>query len=80
MSATGRRYPIPAPDEDSRFTFGLILEVADVLAAHGYPKITSGDDFVELQQALFRFLYTTTPTTPTTSADPARLDPATEEY
>ena len=79
-----RRYPIPPPEDDDRFTFGLVLEVADVLAGHRYPKLTSGDDFVALQQALFRFLYdTTTPTTATptatSGADPAGLDPATEE-
>ncbi|MBE1502669.1 hypothetical protein H4696_009769 [Amycolatopsis lexingtonensis] len=68
-----RKYPIPAPEDDSRFTFGLILDVADVLHRHGYPKITSGDDYVALQQAVFRFLYTIPPT------DPAGLDPATEE-
>lgn len=53
-----RQYPItPAPDEDPRFTLGLALDVANVLKAHGYPEITSGLDLVELQQALFRFLY-----------------------
>lgn len=55
-----RQYPIsPAPADDPRFTFGLAKDVADVLEAHGYPKITAGLDFVELQQALFRFLYGT---------------------
>lgn len=53
-----RQYPItPAPDNDPRFTFGLAKDVADVLETHGYPKITAGLDFVDLQQALFRFLY-----------------------
>ncbi|MFD9222047.1 hypothetical protein ACFWDI_18995 [Streptomyces sp. NPDC060064] len=53
-----RQYPIqPQPEDDPRFTFGLTKDVADVLAAHGYQQITSGGDFVELQQALFRFLY-----------------------
>lgn len=78
MTDTDRQYPIPAPDDDGRFTFGLILEVADVLAAHGYPKVTSGDDFVELQQVLFRFLYSSAPT-PGAATDPAGLDPASEE-
>lgn len=55
---TARQYPItPAPDDDARFTFGLAKDVADVLEAHGYPKITAGLDFVDLQQALFGFLY-----------------------
>ncbi len=64
MSATDRLYPMPAPEHDPRFTIGLIIDVRDVLTEHGYPHITSGDDFVELQQALFRFLYTTNTTTP----------------
>jgi hypothetical protein len=54
-----RQYPIsPAPDDDPRFTFGLAKDVADVLQAHGYPEITNGLDFLDLQQALYRFLYT----------------------
>jgi len=53
-----RQYPIrPRPAEDSRFTLGLALDVANVLHDHGYPKVTSGRDFLELQQALFGFLY-----------------------
>ncbi|MFI5584567.1 hypothetical protein ACIA5G_06015 [Amycolatopsis sp. NPDC051758] len=77
MTDTARRYPIPARTDDVRFTFGLILDVADVLARHGYRPLTAGDDFAALHQALFRFLYATTPTTSAT--DPAGLDPATEE-
>jgi hypothetical protein len=49
-------YPVPRPDDDPRFTFGLTLDVADALARHGFP-IGSGADFVALQQALFAFLY-----------------------
>ena len=64
---TARLFPLPPADDDARFTFGLILDVRDVLTQHGYPQMTSGDDLVELQQALFRFLYTTT----TTTTDPA---------
>jgi hypothetical protein len=53
-----RQYPIrPQPEDDSRFTFGLAKDIADVLEAHGYPKIAAGLDFVDLQQALYRFLY-----------------------
>jgi hypothetical protein len=52
-----RAYPIrPKPDEDPRFTFGLTYDIAKVLEKQGYPTI-SGCDFVDLQQALFRFLY-----------------------
>ena len=36
---------------------GLVADVADVLVAHGYPHVNGGRDIVELQQALFRFLY-----------------------
>jgi hypothetical protein len=53
-----RAYPIrPAPDDDPRFTTGLLHDVRNVLAAHGYPPITSGPDLVELNLALYRFLY-----------------------
>lgn len=54
-----RAYPLPAQPDDPRFSFGLVLDVANVLAIHGYPKPTSGRDLVELQQALFRFIYGT---------------------
>lgn len=55
MSA--RAYPLnPAPEDDARFTRGLSIDVADVLVRHGYPEPT-GLDWVELQLALFRFLY-----------------------
>jgi hypothetical protein len=50
-------YPLPRPEQDARFTFGLVLDVRDVLARHGYPSIVSGADLVGLQQALFGFLY-----------------------
>lgn len=51
-----RLYPMPAPDDDPRFNFGLLYDTAKTLEAHGYPAPT-GDDLVELQQALLRFLY-----------------------
>lgn len=54
MSA--RAYPLPRPDDDPRFTFGLQLDVAKVLERHGFPKV-SGVDLVDLGQALFGFLY-----------------------
>lgn len=55
---TDRLFPItPLPEDDPRFTLGLALDVAEVLHQHGYPQITCGADVVELQQALFRFLY-----------------------
>lgn len=52
-----RRYPLPKAEGDDRFTIGLILEVAELLATHGYPRVTEGVDLVRLQQALFGFLY-----------------------
>ena len=50
-------YPLPRTAGDPRFTFGLIREVAQVLAQHGFPPVDSGPDHVRLQQALFGFLY-----------------------
>ena len=49
-------YPLTGPEEDPRFTLGLTIEVADVLVVHGYPR-PDGTDWIDLQQALFRFLY-----------------------
>lgn len=33
-------YPLPRPacDHDPRFTYGLVFDIADVLANHGYPR------------------------------------------
>lgn len=59
MASAAQNYPLPLEiDSDARFTFGLVLDVAEVLARHGYPPL-SGDglDHVDLGQALFRFLY-----------------------
>lgn len=53
-------FPVPSVGHDARFTFGLALDVADVLVAHGYPRPSAGSDWVDLQQALFRFLHSTT--------------------
>lgn len=53
---TARAYPLPQAESDPRFTFGLQLDVADVLEKHGFPRV-SGVDLVDLGQALFRFLY-----------------------
>jgi hypothetical protein len=49
-------YPLPRPDDDPRFTLGLAVELRDVLTKHGYPEMT-GIDIVNLQQALYGFLY-----------------------
>jgi hypothetical protein len=50
-------YPLPAPADDPRFTFGLILDVGAVLADHGYPPLRAGADLVRFQQALFTTIY-----------------------
>lgn len=56
MAAT-RNYPLPrSEDVDPRFTFGLIVDISEVLEAGGYPKLT-GNDLVGLRQALFTFMY-----------------------
>lgn len=57
-----RAYPMPRRAADPRFTWGLTHEVRDVLVRHGFPAEFSGMDLVELQQALFTFLYA--PSTP----------------
>lgn len=59
-------YPLPRPDDDPRFTWGLLLGVAEQLTAAGYPELT-GTDLVHLQQALFGFLYA-----PSAPPDPRR--------
>ena len=51
-----RNFPMPRPAEDPRFTFGLVIDVSLALTERGYPQPT-GKDLVELQQALFQFLY-----------------------
>ncbi len=54
----GSVYPLPAGvSDDPRFTFGLLVAVADVLTAHGYPPPRTGADLIGLRQALFNTLY-----------------------
>ncbi len=54
-------YPVEPADSggsDGRFTFGLVCDVGEVLARHGFPSIDdSPRDHVELQLALYRFIY-----------------------
>ena len=59
MSANVPAYPISRPDggTDGRFTAGLALDIAAVLARHGYPPLTTGADLPRLQQALFTLIY-----------------------
>ena len=56
MNGGERAYPLPPVEEDPRFTIGLSLDVAAVLVDHGFPPV-HGLDLVELQQALYGFLY-----------------------
>jgi hypothetical protein len=61
MRRVDTQYPVD-PTEDAekpRFTFGLIRDVAELLADKGYPKVENNQDFVRLQQALYEFLYST---------------------
>jgi len=54
-----RAYPLPRSpqgEDDPRFTMGLLVDVIEVLKRHGYPSL-DGIDAVELQLALFRFIY-----------------------
>lgn len=52
-----RRFPLERRTEDDRFSFGLLVDVIAVLEKHGYPPAEHGDDLVNLQLALFKFLY-----------------------
>jgi hypothetical protein len=59
MRADTPAYPIRRPDSgtDDRFTVGLALDVAAVLARHGYPSLTTGADLARLHSALFALIY-----------------------
>ncbi len=52
-----RLYPMPAPAQDSRFTYGLVFDAVKLLEQHGYPRPTNALDLVALRQALFGYLY-----------------------
>lgn len=56
----GRRpaYPLRRPaSDDQRFTVGLVYGISDVLVAHGYPPIATGNDLLRWQNALFNIIY-----------------------
>lgn len=50
-------YPVPPPEPDKRFTVGLVQDVAKALQAHGFPALSSGEDYVRLREHLFQFIY-----------------------
>jgi hypothetical protein len=50
-------YPRPRPADDPAFTLGLVLDVAAVLEARGYPPVATGPDLLRLQQSRFDFIY-----------------------
>jgi hypothetical protein len=54
-----RAYPVSRGNRiDPRFTDGLLCDVADVLADHGYPVIAMGSgDYEELGWTLWRFIF-----------------------
>lgn len=71
-------YPTPRPESggDPLFTFGLTFDVAEVLAKHGFPEIARAEDLVNLQQALFKFIYDAAPaSSPPASSQPSARSP-----
>jgi hypothetical protein len=48
-------YPVarPVDGDDARFTYGLAMDVAAVLAHHGNPPVRTGRDLLRVQRALF---------------------------
>jgi hypothetical protein len=52
-------YPLPGPgadDNDPRFTYGLIFDIADALTRHGYPH-PHGAACADLMRTLFHYLH-----------------------
>lgn len=58
-SFPARVYPLTRDNRvDHRFTDGLLCDVADVLADHGYPVIEADSgDYEELGWTLWRFIF-----------------------
>jgi hypothetical protein len=51
-------YPLRRPASgDQRFTVGLVMDICQVLVAHGYPPIATGNDLLRWQNALFDIIY-----------------------
>jgi len=59
MATDRTTYPIRRPEHgvDLRSTVGLALDIAAVLARHGYPPVVTGADLLHPHQALFRLIY-----------------------
>jgi hypothetical protein len=56
-TSTQPAYPLPEPGSaDSRFTYGLLFDIADVLQRNGFPR-PAGTDWADLMTALGGFLY-----------------------
>jgi hypothetical protein len=56
-TSTAPVYPLPAPaDNDPRFTYGLLFDIATVLQRNGFPQPV-GTDWADLMAVLGRFLY-----------------------
>jgi len=49
-------YPLGELDDDPRFTYGLVFDIADVLTKHGFSRPEAGD-WADLMLALWRFIY-----------------------
>lgn len=49
-------YPLPLEAGDRRLNFGLIVDLAPVLVAHGYPALVT-DDVNRLMAAVSTFVY-----------------------
>jgi hypothetical protein len=49
-------YPLPRPDDDARFTYGLLFDIANALQRNGFPR-PAGTDWAHLMATLHRFLY-----------------------
>lgn len=60
VPAPDHNYPLPGREYGHMFTAGVWLDVHQVLVRqHGFPEM-KGADLVELQQALFKFLFVET--------------------
>jgi hypothetical protein len=50
-------YPLPAPaDNDPRFTYGMLFDIAKVLQRNGFSQPV-GTDWADLMAVLGRFFY-----------------------